>query len=151
MRAWRRAQHGEDLSEVSPDESMGFGPVELTIPTETAPFDVTPARQSGSDAAPSASEGVQSAALTAGNPAGGNSTYSPFRSDAATPPPREEAERPEPTTEQLVKRMTTAIERCHAAINPQFTRQFAKLPDKIRKRFLKALEQLNEKTAGLDE
>jgi len=147
MRAWRRAQHGEDLSESPQDESMGFGPVELTVTSESAPFEPGPVR------ATAGSDGMQTAALTAGNfeSSGGDSAYAPFREDAATPPPRESVERQEPTTEQLVKRMTSAIERCQGAMNSQFSNQFQKLPEKIRKRFLKAVEQLAEKAAALDE
>lgn len=148
MRAWRRAQHGEDLSEVSTDESMGFGPVELAFPGEGAPV---PVRETYSaESAPS--EGLQTAALAAGGAAPPTtSEYAPFREDAATAPPRETSDRQEPTTEQLVKRMTTAIERCHGAMNSQFNKQFAKLPEKVRKRFLKAVEQLTEKVAEIGE
>ncbi|MBS0205030.1 MAG: hypothetical protein JSS49_19150 [Planctomycetes bacterium] len=147
MRAWRRAQHGEDLSEASSDESMGLGPIELTLTNESAPFDAGSVRMG-------ASEGMQSAALAAGgaeSSSNSSAPYAPFREDAATPPARESAERQEPTTEQLVKRMTSAVERCVGAMNPQFARQFGKLPEKVRKRFLKAVEQLTEKAGELDE
>ena len=148
MRAWRRAQHGEDLSEVSSDESMGFGPVELTLTSETVPFE----SDAVGTAKGGASEGLQNAALAAGGSDASTSTeYAPFREDVATAPPRDSAERQEPTTEQLVKRMTSAIERCHGAMTSQFVRQFAKLPEKVRKRFLKAVEQLSDKVAELDE
>ena len=148
MRAWRRAQHGEDLSEASSDESMGFSPVELTVTSEAAPFDGGFSR----GAVGTATEGLQSAALAAGGTEqNGSSAYAPFRDDAATAPPRDSVERPEPTTEQLVKRMTSAIERCQGAMTSQFSNQFRKLPDKVRKRFLKAVEQLAEKAAALDE
>ena len=150
MRAWRRAQHGEDLSEASLDESMGFGPVELTVTSESVPFDGGSVKGATFKNAGSAADGVQSAALAAGNSEPNGSTeYAPFREDAATPPPRE-TERHEPTTEQLVKRMTSAIERCQGAMTPQFATQFHKLPEKIQKRFLKAVEQLAEKSAALD-
>jgi len=146
MRAWRRAQHGEDLSEAASDESIGFGPVELTVTSEAAPFDVSPVRETES----MVGEGMQTAALAAGGtPSNSNSNYAPFREDAATPPPRETSERQEPTTEQLVKRMTSAIERCHGAMNANFMKQFENLPEKIRKRFLKSVEQLAEKVAEL--
>lgn len=148
MRAWRRAQHGEDLSEASTDESMGFGPVELAFPGEGAP---APVREAYS-AETVPSEGLQTAALAAGGSAPPTtSEYAPFREDAATAPPRETSDRQEPTTEQLVKRMTTAIERCHGAMNSQFNKQFTKLPEKVRKRFLKAVEQLTEKVAEIGE
>ena len=152
MRAWRRAQHGEDLSEAASDESMGFGPVELTLTHEAAPFDVSSAPGSGTNAVGTAAEGLQTAALAAGSAApNGSSDYAPFREDAATPPPRDSAERQEPTTEQLVKRMTSAIERCQGAMTAQFSNQFRKLPEKVQKRFLKAVEQLAEKASTLDE
>jgi hypothetical protein len=151
MRAWRRAQRGEDLSEAASDETMGFGPVELTLTSESAPFDASPAGAAKAGAS-SASEGLQNAALAAGGSDTNNSSaYAPFREDAATPAPRESTDRTEPTTEQLVKRMTSAIERCHGAMTSQFVKQFAKLPDKVRKRFLKSVEQLSEKVAELDE
>jgi len=145
MRAWRRAQHGEDLSEAAQEESMGFAPVELTVTSEVAPFDGTPARIPVG----ATTEGAQTAALAAGQPST-STAYAPFREDAASPPPRETADRQEPTTEQLVKRMTSAIERCHAAMNEQFGRQFGKLPDKVRNRFLKAVQMLADKVADLD-
>lgn len=144
MRAWRRAQHGEDLSETSADEPMGFAPVELTVTSEPAPFAGTVKGKSTSAAG--AADGKQTAALAA-DP-NSDPAYAPYREDAATPP-REAAERQEPTTEQLVKRMTSAIERCTGAMNPQFSKQFAKLPEKVRKRFLKAVEQLSEKVGSL--
>lgn len=146
MRAWRRAQHGEDLSEAAEDDSMGFAPVELTLTSETAPFDPSPARSVALTGA--GSDGPQTAALAAGQPPA--TSYAPFREDAASPPPRESAERQEPTTEQLVKRMTSALERCQSAMNDSFMNQFSKLPDKVRKRFLKAVELLSEKVAELE-
>lgn len=152
MRAWRRAQHGEDLSESPTDEAMGLGPVELTLMNEAAPFEMDSARVPAGAVSAGATEGMQTAALTAGGAeANGSSAYAPFREDAAAPPPRESTDRPEPTVEQLVKRMTTAIERCHGAVTPQFTRQFGQLPDKVRKRFLKAVEQLTEACANLSD
>jgi len=150
MRAWRRAQHGEDLSESPVDEELGLGPVELTVMSEAAPFEMDTARVPVGVG--SSSDGMQTAALAAGGAEANSSTaYAPFREDAAAPPPRESAERQEPTVEQLVKRMTTAIERCHGAVTPQFTRQFGQLPDKVRKRFLKAVEQLTEACSSLSD
>ncbi len=146
MKAWRRAQRGEDLSEMANEEPFSLAPAELTLVGEAAPFDGGTSRLAGS------SEGRQLATLSAGGtPVNSESSYAPFREDAATPAPREDAPRPEPTTEQLVKRMTTAIERCHGAMTPQFVRQFAKLPEKTRLRFLKSVEQLSTKTAALSE
>ena len=107
---------------------------------------------SGAPRIASTSDGRQLATLSAGGtPVNSESSYAPFREDAATPAPRDDTPRPEPTTEQLVKRMTTAIERCHGAMTPQFCRQFAKLPEKTRLRFLKSVELLTAKSAALSE
>lgn len=144
MKAWRRAQRGEDLSEPGIDEPFNLAPAELTVVGESAPFDADSPR------VPASLEGRQLATLATGGMGEGTTTsYAPFREDAVSVPHREESPRPEPTTEQLVKRMTTAIERCHAAINSQFCRQFSKLPEETRRRFLKAIEQLSEKTAAM--
>lgn len=147
MRAWRRAQHGEDLSESAIDEPLEFGPVELKLTSEAVPFDPDP---SSPRATSGTGEGVKSAALTTTSADTTGQAYAPFREDAATPPPRENAERQEPTTEQLVKRMTNALERCTGAMNAQFVKQFAKLPEKVRKRFLRAVEQIGEKISELE-
>lgn len=146
MKAWRRAQRGEDLSESVPEEPFSLAPAELTLIGEAAPFDGGAPRLAGN------SDGRQLATLSAGGtPVNSESNYAPFREDAATPAARDDAPRPEPTTEQLVKRMTIAIERCHGAMTPQFCRQFTKLPEKTRLRFLKSVELLTAKSAALSE
>jgi hypothetical protein len=151
MRAWRRAQRGEDLSETAQEEDFNLAPAELTLVGEAAPFDADPSLKSVGSGSTMNPEGRMTAALAAGdNPVTSASNYAPFREDAASPP-REPASRIEPSTEQLVKRMTTAIERCHGAMTGTFFNQFEKLPEKVRLRFLKAVEQLSEKSASLSE
>ena len=151
MKAWRRAQRGEDLSESASDDDFNLAPAELTLVGEAAPFDADVPRRPDVFVTTIDNDGRQSAALSAGEtPVNASSSYAPFREDAATPP-RDTASRIEPTTEQLVKRMTTAIERCHGAMNGHFMAQFGKLPEKVRLRFLKSVEQLSEKSASLSE
>jgi len=155
MKAWRRAQKGEDLTSPSANDPFDLPPAELTLVGETAPFDADSSLAANSESTRNLDgsvEQTQHAALATGDRTQSEGeSYSPFRPDAATAPTRSESERAEPTTEQLVKRMTTAIERCHGAINSPFRQKFAKLPEKVRSRFLKAIEQLTEKTASLDE
>ncbi len=151
MKAWRRAQRGEDLSESANDDDFNLAPAELTLVGEAAPFDADAPRRPVGFVTTIDNDGRQSVALSAGETLVNTSnSYAPFREDAATPP-RDTASRIEPTTEQLVKRMTTAIERCHGAMNGHFMTQFAKLPEKVRLRFLKSIEQLSEKSASLSE
>ena len=152
MKAWRRAQRGEDLSETATEDPFRLAPADLTLVGEAAPFDADGSRKPNGALSTIDGDGRQLAALSAGDaPINSSSSYAPFREDAATPPPRDTAPHIEPTTEQLVKRMTTAIERCHGAMTGQFFNQFAKLPEKTRRRFLKSVEQLSEKTVALNE
>ena len=152
MKARRRVQRGEDLNETATTEDpFSLAPAELTIVGEAAPFDLDGAHTVSRPLDSHEGDGRQLAALSTGNPSASSSnSYAPFREDAATAPAGATTKHIEPTTEQLLKRMTTAIERCHGAMTAQFCTQFANLPEKIRRRFLKSVELLSEKTAGLD-
>uniref|UniRef100_A0A7C2P498 Uncharacterized protein n=1 Tax=Schlesneria paludicola TaxID=360056 RepID=A0A7C2P498_9PLAN len=147
MRAWRRAQRGEDLSEPSADavDWMASEAVAVRVPD-----DGEAASQGGLSGARTGV--VAPVAAGVARAAEGGDGYAPFHEGAITPPSTEAPakERPAPTVEQLVRRMTTAIERCVAAIDAPFKKHFADVPAKDRRRFLKAIEQLADKTAGLD-
>ncbi len=147
MKAWRRAQRGEDLDARPMEEAFGDLPTEPALAREAAPFDH---ESSFSVSANGTSDDQPNPDLTlAGRPLPDNSDYAPFKADATTVPPRESGERPILSAEQTAKRLTTAIERCHSLITPDFISEFAELPDKVRKRFLKAAEQLAEKVEEL--
>jgi hypothetical protein len=144
MRAWRRAQRGEDLSEPSADavEWLPGEAVMVRAPGADGEAESRTGSRSG-DLVPVAA-GVARSADEVGE-------YAPFHDGAITPPTEAPAkERPAPTVDQLVRRMTTALERCVAAIDGSFKKHFAEIPAKDRRRFLKAIEQLADKTAGLD-
>jgi hypothetical protein len=148
MKAWRRAQRGEDLDSRSMDEAFDGLPTEPALVREAAPFDhessfsVSANGENGEASTPDLALGGRNMAGTDG--------YAPFNPDAVQPPSRESAERPVLSTEQIAKRLTTTIERCHSLLTPDFIRDFGELPEKVRKRFLKATEQLAEKVAELD-
>lgn len=148
MKAWRRAQRGEDLDIRSEDDGFDALPAEPALAREMAPFDhessfsVSATPRTGGDDADAASTIRQ----IHGN---GDSEYAPYKADA-TVPPREPGERPVLSAEQTAKRLTTTIERCHSLLTREFIKGFADLPDKVRKRFFKAVEQLTEKAAELE-
>jgi hypothetical protein len=147
MKAWRRAQRGEDLHEPAMDDALDGLPSEPALAREAAPFDH---QSSFSVSANDGTGDSASPSLEAGNRiASGTSDYAPYSSDATIVPARESSERPELTTEQIAKRFTTTIERCANLITPDFRQEFAELPDKVRKRLLKAVEQLAEKVEEL--
>jgi hypothetical protein len=82
---------------------------------------------------------------------GSGDEYAPFRPDAVAPPRASvpAADRPAPSVEQIVRRLTTTLERCAAAITDDVVAEFESLPDKDRKRFLKAVATLTEKVDDL--
>ena len=146
MKAWRRAQRGEDL-DAGGDELASDGlSLEPALAREATPFDhgssFSVSASGHQDDEPAVEMEFSSRPTTA------EMEYAPYKADATTPY-RESSERPTLSTEQIAKRLTTTIERCHSLINSDFIREFAELPEKVQKRFLKATEQLAEKVAEL--
>lgn len=147
MKAWRRAQRGENLSEPSMDDALDGLPGEPALAREAAPIDrdssfSLSANDGNGDSSTPSLEGANRMANAAGD-------YAPYRPDATIVPSREPSERPVLTTEQIARRLTTTIERCANLITEEFREEFSDLPDKIRKRLLKAAEQLTEKVGEL--
>ena len=146
MKAWRRAQRGEDLSTPAMDEALDGLPTEPALAREAAPFDHQSTFSVKANNDEEAEEPVQS---FPNRMTEGATEYAPFNPNATTPPAREPGERPNLCTEQIAKRFTTTIERCQNLLTPQFCEEFAELPDKVRKRLLKAVEMLAEKIGEL--
>lgn len=159
MRAWRRAQRGEDLT-VDPleEESVQFVPSQpevVYVPGESgtggARGEAVAERVAGED---------QRAVLAGVARQGGSNgdDYSPFRSGAALPPPREQPAESiggaggtgePPSTEQLVKRLTHTLERFVKLMTPEFRREFRNLSEPVKKRFHSSLEELAAHVAEL--
>ena len=148
MKAWRRAQRGEDLTTQAIDEAFDGLPSEPALAREAAPFD------HDSSFSVSANGDMDDAAengLTAAQrPTSEFGDYAPYKADATAVPPGQSHERPLLSAEQIAKKLTTTIERCQSLLTADFLRDFAELPDKVRKRFLKAAEQFSEKIASLE-
>ena len=151
MRAWRRAQRGEDLTTAADDEAFNWMPIEpseVRIPGAT----VAGAASEAGDAVPRERDpnATPVAAGFARESTPGPDDYAPFRPDAMTPP-TPVAEKPKPvlSAEQLVRRLATTIERCAAAMNDDFLLQFVDVEEKEQKRFLKAAAVLAEKVQQL--
>jgi hypothetical protein len=145
MRAWRRARRGEDLTTAALDESVRFL---AEIPeTVAAPFDGPEDGGSGGRAgeARTAPPGVMAVARESASEAA-SEEYTPFRTGAATP--QGEAASP-PSCEQLTRRMTSACEKFLKALGPKFRDEFPNLPDKVRARFLRAVEDLGRAVEDL--
>lgn len=149
MKAWRRAQRGEDLSQAAADEpySLLLGEtVAVKAPSDGSMDD-------GSRGAVSRNSNGEEIPTMGGvaRQSDEGSGYAPFREGAATPPGGSDSgrEREAPTPEQAIKRMTSAIERCDAMLTADVRKAFPKLSDKVRQRFLRAVSELEKHVLDL--
>lgn len=147
MRAWRRAQRGEDLSTDADEETLGWLPTE---PSEVRVPALSESTESGGRGESASRSSAAPVAAGVARESGSGDDYAPFRPDAMTPPREASASaRPAPTTEQVVRRLTSMLEKAAAAITDDFADEFASVADKDRKRFLKAVATLAEKVDDL--
>ncbi|MEZ6125090.1 MAG: hypothetical protein R3C49_18240 [Planctomycetaceae bacterium] len=157
MRAWRRAQNGEDLF-AEPEEAYSEWAAPLVVNTDGMPYSVV---QDPSGFVP-AGEGPRAgmpydrgAAETMASAARESAEYAPFRSGAASPAPAEQAaevavlDRPEPTVEQVWKRTVTMLERINASLNTKTLKSYEKQSEKVQHRLANAFAELQEKLSGL--
>lgn len=156
MRAWRRAQRGEDLTvEAVEEEAIRYIPAEPEF-VHDADYADGPAGQ-GERRDPSA--GVPDRAVLAGvarQSGADGADYTPFRAGAGSPGPQDgggeqpAAEPAEPpSAEQLTRRLTGTIERFVKLMNPEFRREYRKLPQPLKDRFLNAIQELRDHVAEL--
>ncbi len=160
MRAWRRMQHGEDLTvEAEADldrtaEGLGFGePILERVPEHFGESDGGRGTFDTLEESQASGNRVDVVSGEADAAAGPDAGYAPFRKDAGSPPPGESGDAhskaPKLSVEQSVKRMTAALERCERLATGEVIEGFEKLPEKVRIRFITALENLNAKVADL--
>ncbi len=157
MKAWRRAQHGEDLAEAPAEETMlGFPGAFLTAdigmvqnpedfrrdpqtrslgePFESAPFDADGSRP----------ELVASAARDSGH-----GEYTPFAKGARGNAPGEGGQKEELSSEQVVKKAAMSLERVLAMLTPAVIEDFGEIPAPIQQRLLNSIEELQARVASL--
>jgi len=153
MKAWRRAQHGEDLTAPADDEAGGtaLSTLEL-LPAESGVVRDPSEFEAGNGSGRRAGEQRSREAVQAGaaREAGSGDDYAPFGSSARGEAPSEAADsdRGEASAETVLKRIATALERCDAALTPEVLEGFSAAPVKLRRRILKAIQELGAKTAG---
>jgi hypothetical protein len=153
MKAWRRAQRGEDLSSPA-DEEPPFDALAEYVSAEPgyvrAPDDSEP--RAGRTGSSSSGEERERAAVAAGvaRDSGNAEEYAPFGKNARGPAAEEAGKHgSDPSTEQVFKRLTAALEKCDQALTPGVLEEFADVPVSVQQRFLKAINSLSGKAAGL--
>lgn len=152
MKAWRRAQRGEDLSqEPEIDDLAGYSPLSLQTAEVQDPGGYGGRPRMGGEAPPfEGGEGLGTPAMTAhARDVEQGDNYAPFRTGAMSQPKeggeKPRAATPQLTTEQLTKRLCNTIERCTKAINEQFTEEFGDLSEELQNRLMDAVGALSEK------
>ena len=153
MRAWRRAQNGEDLY-AEPEEAYSEWAAPLVMDTSDMPLSTVqdPAGFVPAGQGPRAGVGYEgSEAETMAGAARDSSEYAPFRSGAAGAAPGEQAaeiailERPEPTPDQVWKRTVAMIERINKSLNKKVLKAYENQPEKLQQRLVQAVSDLQEK------
>ena len=156
MRAWRRAQHGEDLSlsadeelEVPFDPTGDFLTVETGVVRDPAEMGYEAAqRRAGGGAVMDDRERAATASSVARET---KDDYAPFGKGARGPAPGEEHDRVStaPPVEQIAKRVVSTLEKCNQALNPDLLEDLSTLPIALQQRLLNAVDNLMSKVAGL--
>ena len=159
MKAWRRLQNGEDLTvEVESDldrdmGSPGYGETFLQRASEE--FDENDGERSSSDSFRESQASANRVDVVSGGSAEGvvGSDYAPFKQGATKVGGKDSD--PDDygpvkhSPEDTIKRMTVALERCGRLLTEDFIRNFDSVPEKVRMRFLSAIENLTQKIDGL--
>lgn len=154
MKAWRRAQLGEDLSEEA-EEGAPFAESALEYLSPTAGFVRDPDDAEGiepgrDDRGGRQREGSESSTVAAA--ARGTSDeppYSPFGKEARGPAPTAVADKPQKSAEAVLRSLAGAMEKCDKALTPAVLEDFQSVSAETRNRFLRAIKNLSAKTAGL--
>ncbi|HAD58451.1 MAG TPA: hypothetical protein DCG12_04340 [Planctomycetaceae bacterium] len=159
MRAWRRAQNGEDLF-AEPEEAYSEWAAPLIMDTSEMPLTTV---QDPSSFVPSgegpragmSSEPVSASGETLTAAARDSGEYAPFRSGAASPAPAEQPaevavlERNEPTPEQVWKKTISMLERLNKSLTPSVLKAWDDQPEKVQVRLTAALSDVQQKLSGV--
>lgn len=159
MRAWRRAQQGEDLFTESPDAysewalPLAVDTSDLPLSPVMDPAEFVPAGEGDRAGLPGADQpGAETMSMVARDSGDGN--YAPFNQNAAARPEggadhdstvRKKAEL---TPDQFWKRAAGALQRINKALSDSYMEALAEQPDSVREKLLEAVSQLNEKLQG---
>lgn len=156
MKAWRRAQRGEDLSQRSEAEEPPFGLEEApeflpvgnglvkAVEAEGGGVGIPPARGAGGRRG---ANGEREAVATAVARQAEGDDYAPFGKRARGAAPQAGSAAAPPLA--VLKRLTAALEKVDAALTPAVVEVFPEAPIELQQRFLAAVESLSVKARGL--
>lgn len=151
LKMWRRALHGEETEDTSPPDPWGGDPNISFVPTTPVP--VRDVQDSTGDPA-KRSDGGSGEGVGVAKDAN-EVAYAPFRSNAGSAPSSENPEKAgsnasdDRDTEQLIKRITTTLERINKTLSPEVLDSLDEIPPSLHERFQAALSELQAKTSQL--
>lgn len=157
MRAWRRAQHGEDLTQ-APDGPLEEAPFEATgeyldvetgIVRDPADMGYEAAQRRAAMGGGAAVEDRPVVAASVARETQGD--YAPYGKGARGPAPGDESEsvRTAPPSEQIAKRVVSTLEKCNQALSPEILEDLGQMPLALQQRLINAVDNLASKVAGL--
>ncbi|MEZ6056326.1 MAG: hypothetical protein R3C01_06435 [Planctomycetaceae bacterium] len=154
MKAWRRAQHGEDLLTVAEGDDEGeflsydAGFVQMV--------DGEPVG-SGASGAMRGEGGSGSREATAssfareadGSGSDDDESYAPFGNGSRGDAPTSAATKAAPSTAMLIRRAAKMLKGLNAQLTPEVLEAFHESPADVQQEFLRAIDDLSAKSAGL--
>jgi hypothetical protein len=156
MKAWRRAMHGEDLTQPATDDWGNDLTIEIDGPTPTAvrdPDEFAPAGMNSGGSSGSTSSTEQAVMSSAAR-----EDYSPFRKGAGSPAPKVSEggtaaavlEKPKTVSpEQSLKKHVTALERANKGLSKEILTCEGKDAEKLLKRLRSVVNDLAAKVTEL--
>lgn len=156
MKAWRRAQRGEDLTQDSPvdewasESAINLSSADASVVRDPSEFAASGMGGDGLERVPGEGREAADTVPAFAREAGGEE-YVPFRSDAGSPAAKPEGtdtavlDRPKPSAESLVKRWTSALNKMQRTLDDDLIAGIRKLPEKDRTLFVEAVAELAEK------
>ena len=159
MRAWRRAQRGEDLFAESSEgysewaAPLGFDTSNVPLSRVVDPSQFTPSGMGDRAGMPTGERAGTATMDMVARDAGEG--YAPFRADAAAPAPKvrdaeseASSERPELTPEQFWKRASSMMDKLNKALTPRLLKALDAQPESVREKMRDALNEIVEKLDG---
>ena len=152
MKAWRRAQHGEDLSAPASGDDAGNY---LTVDAGFVQFvDGEAVGQSAAGTGRGESTGSPKGATAASfarEAEGGSDddSYAPFGKSARGDAAGSTATKATPSTAMIFRRAAKFLKGFNAQLTPEVLEGFHQAPSEVQQEFLKAIDALTAKAAGL--
>ena len=150
MKAWRRAQHGEDLTSAAEESPSALSAVEILSVGSGIVRDPDSMQRDQRERRPNDVERESESQVVAGaaRSAGAPDDYAPFGATARGPTPVSEKREP-PDSATVVKRIAGALERCDALLTSDVLAACADAPEEVQSRLKNAVKEISGKLRGV--